>query len=182
MKIRRSKQILKWYLSCGLMLAASMLQPGLARADSQITFHGTLIAASCTADATNVEFGEVPIDSIAVTRSGALAGKSVRTTGNGLVQFTIDINCTGNISSEINYKWSGTTATFDNTKLATDVPGLAIEIGDGDINSIMNPDTWYQLDPNARTKNLLAILVRDPDATFSGGEFNATATLAIQVP
>ncbi len=181
MKIRRSKQILKWYLVYGLMLAASVLQPGLARADSEMRFHGTLIAASCTADATNVEFGEVSLDSISAVRSSAQRGKSVRATGTNIAQFSITLNCTGNIN-EMNYKWSGTTATFDNTLLATDVPGLGIQIGDGDSFSAMPPDLWFQLDPNARTKKMIAILMRDSGATFAGGEFNATATLSIQVP
>lgn len=181
MKIRHSIQLTKWYLVYGLMLAASVLLPAPAMADSQMRFHGTLIAGSCTADATSVEFGEVLLDTIPAAKPGALAGGSVRTSGSPVANFTVTLNCTGNVN-EIKYKWSGTTTTFNNQLLTTDVTGLGIELGKGDTASIIPPDTWQSLDPKARSIKMLAILLRNPSATFAGGEFNATATLAIQVP
>lgn len=172
----------KWYLVCVIMLSAAMLSSDPVKADSEVKFHGTLMAASCTADAMDVEFGEVSLDTISVSRSsGALAG-SVRATGASMQQFALNLSCSGNIN-EIKYKWSGTLSTFNNQFLATDMQGLAIEIGDGDTATIMPPDQWYSLAKDVRTKKLLAIVLRDPGTTtFVGGEFNATATFTIQVP
>jgi len=164
-----------------LMLAAAMLSSDPIYADSEVKFHGTLMAASCTPDAMDVEFGEVSLDKVSVAKSSALLMGNARATGAAVQQFTLNLSCSGNIN-EIKYKWSGTTSPFNNQLLATDMQGLAIEIGDGDTASVLPPDHWYSLAKDVRSKKLLAIVLRDSNATFVGGEFNATATFTIQVP
>lgn len=176
-------EIKKTHLVCSVFLAAVVFLPGQGYADSAVEFHGTLMAANCTPDAMNVEFGDVSLDKVSAAKSSAsLAGAvSVRATGAAMQQFTLNLNCSGNIN-EIKYKWSGTSSSFNNALLATDTQGLAIEIGDGDTAIMMPPDQWYSLAKDVRSKKLMAIVLRDPDATFVGGEFNATATFAVQVP
>ncbi|ELY5941073.1 type 1 fimbrial protein [Cronobacter malonaticus] len=181
MMTRRTAQKGKLHRIGGLMLAAAVLSSGPVQADSEVKFHGTLMAASCTPDAMNVEFGEVSLDKVSVAKSSAPLTGSIRATGAAMQQFALNFSCSGNIN-EIKYKWSGTTSSFNNQLLATDMQGLAIEIGDADTASVLPPDQWYSLTKDVRSKKLLAILQRDSNSTFVGGEFNATATFTIQVP
>lgn len=181
MTTRRTVQKEKLHRVGVLMLSAAMLSSGSLHADSEVKFHGTLMAASCTPDAMDVEFGEVSLDKVSVVQSTAPLTGSVRATGATMQQFTLNFSCSGNIN-DINYKWSGKTSSFNNQLLATDMQGLAIEIGDGDTASMISPDQWYPLAKNVRSKKLMAIALRDSNATFVGGEFNATTTFTIQVP
>lgn len=167
-----------WWALSGMMLTLVMLHHS-AWADSDVKFHGTLMAAYCTPDAMDVNFGEVSLDNIFAVRSSKILGQSV--VSPGMATFTINLTCSGNIH-EIQYKWSGTEASFKQGRLATDVTGLAIEIGDVDTSSVVPPNVWQTMDGSVRTKNMNAILIRDPTATFTGGAFNATATFTIQVP
>ncbi|MBM7016679.1 type 1 fimbrial protein [Enterobacter cloacae] len=181
MTTRRTAQKDKLHRVGVLMLSAAMLSSGSLHADSEVKFHGTLMAASCTPDAMDVEFGEVSLDKVSVAQGSAPLTGSVRATGAAMQQFALNFSCSGNIN-EINYKWSGTTSSFNNQLLATDMQGLAIELGDGDTASMIVPDHWYPLAKDVRSKKLMAIVLRDPNATFVGGEFNATTTFTIQVP
>lgn len=170
-----------WCLFFGIILAGAVQYPFATKADSEVKFHGTLMAASCTPDAIDVEFGEISLDNIPAARQSVVQGESVRSTGTSVKPFNLTLNCSGDIKG-IEYKWSGAAASFSNKYLETDIPGLAIQIGDGDTATVIEPDVWNQLDSSIRTKNMLAILLRDPNAIFTGGEFNATATFSIQVP
>jgi len=181
MTTKRTAQKRIFHQSGVLLLAAAVLSSGPVQADSEVKFHGTLMAASCTPDAMNVEFGEVSLDKVSVAKSIAPLTGSIRATGAAVQQFILNLSCSGN-NNEIKYKWSGTTSSFNNELLATDTEGLAIKIGDGDTATAIPPDRWNSLAKDIRSKKLLAIVIRDSKATFAGGEFNATATFTIQVP
>ena len=181
MMTKHTEKIKKWHLVRGLILAAAVLSPEQTQADSSVKFHGTLMAASCTPNAMNVEFGEVSLDKVSATKSSSLSGESVRATGAAVQQFTLNLSCSGNIN-EIKYKWNGTASSLNNNFLATDIQSLAIQISDADAAKEIPPNQWESLGKDIRSKKMLAVLVRDPDATFVGGEFNATATFTIQVP
>lgn len=181
MTARHSAKIKKWHVIHGLILTLAVLFPEQGQADSTVKLHGTLMAANCSPDAINVEFGDVSLDKISTTKNLSLPKGRVRSTGASMQQFVLSLNCSGNIN-EIKYKWSGTTSSFNNELLATDIQGLAIEMGDADTASLIPPDQWQSLAKDVRSKNLLAIIIRDSDTTFVGGEFNAIATFTIQVP
>jgi len=152
-----------------------------AQADSEVKFHGTLMAASCSPDAVSVEFGEVSLDNIvAMTTNSTRPQRDIRSVRIGMQCFDLSLNRSGTING-IKLKWSGTTADFAPDSLATDMKGLAISIADENA-SLIPPDQWKDLGKDVRTKKMIAILKRDASATFAGGEFNATATLTIQVP
>ncbi|HGU9824259.1 TPA: fimbrial protein [Enterobacter cancerogenus] len=162
-------------------MLTSVLLISPAQSDSEVKFHGTLMAASCSPDAVNVEFGEVSLDNItAMSTNSNRAQRDARSVGIGVQYFDLSLNCSGTING-IKLKWSGTVADFAPDYLATDMKGLAIGIADENA-SLIPPDQWKDLGKDARTKKMMAILERDGSATFAGGEFNSTATLTIQVP
>lgn len=173
----------KWRLIFALIMAESMLIPTRTQANSDIKFHGTLMAAGCTPEAINVEFGLVSLDMISVPSIAPLKTKGTRSVGVAVQQFIINMNCTGNVDN-VEYKWNGTTASFDNRYLSTDVEGLAIEFIDGSTAEVVPPDQWTKMVSFSSGKyNMLAHLIREPNTTtFRGGEFNATATFTVQIP
>ncbi|EDW1731965.1 fimbrial protein [Salmonella enterica subsp. enterica] len=163
----------------GFMLVTMMLLPGALRADSSVQFHGTLIAASCTPESVNVEFGDVSLDKISSFKSGTQPDKSVFASSPSQQMFALKLNCTGDVDG-IEYKWSGN--VVNGAYLATDMNGLVIQIGDGDTYTITIPDMWWSMDSSSKEKDFIAVLMKDSGATFAGGEFNATATFAIRIP
>lgn len=169
----------------GLLMSGMLVIIPMAnvQATAKLEFHGTLIEASCTARAVNVEFGDVTLDKVSTVEGNTLpAGVNLHSSGAAVQPFTLSLSCTRGIGNDIQYQWRGTTAAFNSSLLSTDVEGLALEFIDGDTLTAVPPDSWQPMDAQARSKQMQAILVRDASAIFSGGEFNATATIAIQVP
>lgn len=158
-------------------------------ADATVKFHGTLEAGSCSADSVNVEFGTVQVDKISASTTTRSA--TTRSTDSGVENFSLTVNCTGSVS-DLQFRLNGTASAFNSFALETDVSGLGVvvaplggnEITDTSGSTVANilPGTWYVLKNGAGTYSLTAILVKNTSATFTGGEFNATATLSLQIP
>lgn len=165
----------------GIMTITYLLLPSSVQADASVKFHGTLIASSCSVESTQVEFGDVSLDKVSSFKSG-YANKNILTTTPMQREFSIKMNCTGNVD-EIQYKWSGNLT--DSLYLATDMTGLVIEIADAETHTIVPPNSWFPpegIKLTSTERTFLAILLKDSTATFEGGEFNATATFAVQIP
>ncbi|WP_270655269.1 fimbrial protein [Enterobacter bugandensis] len=160
----------------------------LANADATVKFHGTLQAGSCSANTVNVEFGTVLVDKINSTSTRSSG--AVRSTNSGTENFSITVACTGSVNN-VQLKLAGTPTTFSNVALATDVQGLGVIVASSDSNikeaggtsTAVNitPNKWYTLSNGAGTYSLMAILLKDKSTALSGGEFNATATIQLQI-
>lgn len=141
-----------------------------------INISGTVVANACTVNDGNpvtVEFGAVPVNQIDVTSQDVQ------------LNLTCDTPPTGTVSMEIN----GTASAFDTRALATDVDGLGIILGSKgstqygvlDLNTFYEVDKTFGLTAKTGTFTLHASLTSDGKNQFTGGEFNASATLVIQV-
>lgn len=156
------------------------------KADSKVEFHGILSAASCSAGAVDVDFGEVSVDTVvAASTTANRSGITARTEGTSSTMFNVDLTCSGDVTNGVQYQMKGSTADFNTQALATDTPGLGVVVSSldtsGDSTDVV-PDTWYSFKNAVGSHQMLAILVRDPSTKFAGGSFTATATLAIQIP
>ncbi|HIF2548592.1 TPA: fimbrial protein [Salmonella enterica] len=169
----------------GLFLSGILVFIPMAnvQATAKLELHGTLIEASCTAKAVDVEFGNITLDKVSTVGGNPLPARvNVHSSGAAVQPFTLSLSCTRGIGNDIQYQWRGTSAAFNSSLLSTDVQGLALELIDGDTLAAVPPDSWQPIDAQSRSKQMQAVLVRDASAVFTGGEFNATATIAIQVP
>lgn len=147
--------------------------PGFSRAESTVDFHGTLIANSCTPGAVDVDFGEVKLSDASATTPGDTAKET----------FSLVIDCTNGFTGEVQYRFKGTGTSFNQQAFETDVPGLGIIITDMQgTPSNIKPDIWYTFSSGNGSHEMAASLVRDPGATISGGDFNATTTIEVQIP
>lgn len=158
-----------------LILAAS----GPVRADSMslnINVSGTISESSCTVNANGTvgaEFGVVQTDSL----SSATASVPVT------------ISCEGTPSGTVSMEIKGDPSTFDAQALATDTPGLGITLGstnssqDGvlELNTFYDVTSAFGLTNKTGSFKLTAFLTSDGTTKLAGGEFNATATLVLQM-
>ena len=162
-----------------VLLLSSLLAPA-AMADATVKFHGTLIAGSCSASAVDVDFGDVKVDDIT---EGKTRTNMAVSSGASAQSFSMTISCTNGFTGGVEYQFKGNASSFNNLALSTDVPslGVIVAINDSNMSNIV-PSTWYPLSKGAGTYQMLAMLVREPGAKFAGGDFNATATLAVQIP
>lgn len=164
-------------LLAGLLLAAVPgARAGTSSPSLNINISGTVVANACTVNDGNpviVEFGNVPVNQINVT------GQDISLT------LTCDTPPTGTVAMEIN----GTASAFDAQALATDVSGLGIVLGSKgttqygvlDLNTFYEVDKAFGLTAKTGTFTLHASLTSDGKSQFTGGEFNASATLVMQV-
>lgn len=164
----------------------TFLTLSMAHADSTVKFHGTLIAASCSAGAVDVNFGEVSVDTIkAASNTATRSVITPRAEGASSTMFNVELTCRGDVTDGVQYQMKGTVADFNTLALATDTTGLGVIVSSldtsGDATSVV-PNTWYDFKAAAGSHQMLAILVRNPTTKFAGGDFSATATLAIQIP
>lgn len=137
---------------------------------SNLKFHGNLTVVNCSVnddtDTPMIEFGDVRTDLIDGTKYSQ--------------PLPVKITCAGDLSSlAIQYQIKGTAASFDTKVLNTNIAGLGIKV----LNSTGTPlsiNTWVDTTPSA-TFSLSVVPVKDGTTQLSGGEFNATATLVIQM-
>ncbi|ELE9730703.1 type 1 fimbrial protein [Enterobacter kobei] len=177
LKLNKNACILFW-----IILGIFLFLPSIVRADASVQFHGTLIAANCSPESASVEFGDVSLDKIPSFKSAIRSHKQVMETQTYAKVFPIKINCTGDVS-DITYKWTGNVT--DALYLATDMSGLVIALANNESKTTVIPDVWLPAEANMiadQQIEFLATLMKDSTATFEGGEFNAVATIALQLP
>lgn len=161
-----------------LLVAAAIIPWGPGpRADSDslaINISGTITESSCSVNnnqAITVEFGTVQVAEL--TKASA--------------SVPVTIACDSAPSGTVSMGIEGTASTFDSLVLATDVSGLGISFEGTKQNSVVSLNTFYDvsdefgLTSKTGTFNLTARLISDGATTLAGGEFNASATLVLQM-
>ncbi|HEC2037750.1 TPA: fimbrial protein [Klebsiella oxytoca] len=160
----------------GLVLSA-VTMPSRANSDSMIVnISGSIFASTCTVNTNKpitVEFGTVQVSQLASA------------TASVPVTIACDTTPSGTLSMEI----QGTASSFDAQVLATDVPGLGIALGSKgttqygmlDLNTFYDVSTAFGLTSKTGSFSLSANLISDGTTTLAGGEFNASATLVLQM-
>ncbi|HEC2037749.1 TPA: fimbrial protein [Klebsiella oxytoca] len=147
------------------------LAAGEVAADATVNFHGTLQAASCSADAVDVDFGDVKVNEI-----DAASGSAIKVTD-------LNITCTGSGVGTIQYALKGTSASFNANALSTSLTGLGVLVNITAGGSAVNvvPEKWYPLNGGAGKYSLMSTLIRDKSVIAPNGNFSVTATIAIQI-
>ncbi|MGV2814538.1 fimbrial protein [Enterobacter cancerogenus] len=134
-----------------------------------VTVSVTVMATPChingDAATPTVEFGDVRADLIDGTRYAQ--------------PLEVKITCDSAPSGNLQYELKGDAAAFDGKVLKTGTAGLGIKMLKAD-GSPLAVNTWTSTAQD-QTVNLKAVPVKDTAATLAGGEFNATATLILQM-
>lgn len=163
----------------GLVMICMLGESASIWADSDtltINISGTISESSCTVNANetvSAEFGSVQTDEI----SSATASVPVT------------ISCEGTPSGTVSMEIKGTTSTFNGQALATDTPGLGITLGSTgttqygilDLNKFYDVTSAFGLTNKTGSFTLTAYLTSDGTTKLTGGEFNAIATLVLQM-
>jgi type 1 fimbria pilin len=150
----------------GLLLAAT--GSALAGSSATLTVKVTVIAGPpCVINnngVINVNFNNVPTDEV-----------------DGIhheVPINYPLDCTGATKQALKLKISGAGATFDLNVLKTTNDNLGIQLLQGGSKAHLAPDTPLNF-TNGQPPALYAVLVKNNNATLSGGPFSAGATLTI---
>ncbi|WP_270655264.1 fimbrial protein [Enterobacter bugandensis] len=170
---------MKHYYSAlyGVILLCSAMSVALANSDSlNVNITGTINDGSCSVNANStitVEFGNVNVSQLSAAKA----------------KVPITISCDNAPSGTVSLLIKGTPTSFDSQALATDMGGLGIELinisstqyGTLNINTPYDVSSTFGLASKTGTFNLDAILTSDGTSVLAGGEFNATATLVLQM-
>lgn len=161
-----------------LLLLLTALIPA-AKADNGtvlVNVVGKIISNPCKVNngkAISVEFGTIPVNELT----------------SATKTFPVTITCANSPSGTVELQIKGTASSFDSRALATDVTGLGVSLshvaassyGFLDLNTFYDVTTTFGLTSKKGTFNLTAKLTTDGTTTFSGGDFNASATLVMQM-
>ena len=155
-----------------LLLIIAILYCIPVQADSEVKFHGTLVEVNCEVNSNQpitAEFGTIQINELS------------NATANVPVSITCDVEPEGTVSVAI----VGTGTSFNSQALQTDVSGLGITLTSPS-TTLLDLNTYYDvttlgLAGKTGSFNLTAHLLSDGITELKGGEFNATATLAVQI-
>jgi type 1 fimbria pilin len=161
-----------------LYLFLTLLSSGPAIADSTVSFHGTLISGTCSASVVDVDFGEVKLNEVSVSSSQPVTGSG----GAGEKNFSLDISCTSALIGTVQYQFKGNASSFNSNAFETDLTGLSVMVVNTPTSASVTPNTWYTLNNGGGSHPMQAVLMRDPSATFKGGNFTATATIEVRIP
>lgn len=143
-------------------------------ATTSLTVSATIIDSACHIESNSgiVEFGVIQIDELASAK----------------VKIPVTIACDSAPSGTVSVELKGSQSIFDANSLATDVPGLGIvfnkESTSSDslkLNEFYDVSSAFGLKSKVGTFYLSASLVSDGTTKINGGEFNASATLVLQV-
>lgn len=142
------------------------------QADSEVKFHGTLVEVNCEVNSNQpikAEFGTIQINELS------------KATANVPVSVTCDVEPEGTVLMAI----IGSGTSFNSQALQTDVSGLGITLASPS-STLLDLNTYYDvttlgLAGKTGSFNLTAHLLSDGNTELKGGEFNATATLAVQI-
>ncbi|MGM8398345.1 fimbrial protein [Enterobacter hormaechei] len=155
-----------------VLITASIFSAPTVRAgqsQTTVTVSVTVLAVPChingDANTPTVEFGDVRADLIDGSRYAQ--------------PLEVKITCDSTPSGDLQYELKGDAAAFDSKVLKTETSGLGIKILKAD-GSMLAVNTWTGT-ARDQTVNLKAVPVRDTTAKLTGGEFNATATLILQM-
>lgn len=117
------------------------------------------------------EFGDVQIDKLSAAHTS----------------FSVAITCDSEPSGTVQMSIRGTGSDFDANALKTDVPGLGVSIINPlnsenlELNKFYDVQQEFGLSSKVGTFTLNAGLMSDGKTTLAGGEFNASATLVLQM-
>lgn len=117
-----------------------------------------------------VEFGTVLVDQI------------TKATAKVPITIACDIVPSGTLSMAIN----GTASSFNKQALQTDISGLGITLSSPksevlELNTYYDVSKYFGLTSKTGSFDLMAHITQDDKVTLSGGEFNASATLVLQI-
>ncbi|MFS7242922.1 fimbrial protein [Serratia proteamaculans] len=141
-------------------------QPGWA--NEPITVKGVIQTMSCVINGGK----EIDVDFGSTMKTTLINGSQYKTK----VAYTV--SCSGNSSNALKMQIKGTAAGFDATALATDKTDLGLALIKGGKKQAING--WFNF-----TYPTLPVLemvpVKKAGATLATGDFNATATLMVDV-
>lgn len=159
-------------LLTGVLLTVILLPCIPVQADSELKFHGTLVAVECSVNSGKreiVDFG----DTVGIHR---IDGKNYEQS----IPFTLDCkNYAGGNMPHMTLTPEGTVTAFNEAAVTTNVKGLGIEIRNNGtalpLNKVIDLD--YGSLPI-----LTAVPVSDPSVELKDGTFSATLRLTVEVP
>jgi type 1 fimbria pilin len=145
-----------------------LLVAPLGWGNEPITVKGVIQGMNCVINGGK----EIDVDFGSTVQTTLIDGSQYKTK----VVFTL--KCSGNSSNALKLQIDGTAAAFDATALATDKTDLGLALLNGGKKQAIN--TWFNF-----TYPTLPVLemvpVKKAGVTLSGGDFNATATLKVDV-
>ena len=155
-------------LTFALMLMSASASSSMA----DITVSVTVTASNCKINenqSVKAEFGSIQINKLTDARADV----------------PVTISCDEEPAGTVSMAIIGTGTSFNSQALQTDVSGLGITLTSPS-STLLNLNTYYDINSigmtgKTGTFNLKARLVSDANTELKGGEFNATATLVIQV-
>lgn len=167
---------IKRVVLCAILLVTQLFTSQLTFADStttNITVTVTVSANNCRVNenqAVKAEFGTVQVSELS------------KASANVAVTVACDEVPAGTLSMAI----KGTGTSFNAQALETDVPGLGITLTSPlsttlDLNTFYDVTDTFGLSSKTGSFNLTAHLASDGKTELTGGEFNASATLVMQV-
>lgn len=146
--------------------------PGTSVADSalvNLTVNVNVVEAPChingDSDTPTVEFGDVRVDLIDGTQYAQ--------------PLAVAITCDSAPQGNLQYELKGDATNFDGNVLKTHTDGLGIKVLKAD-GSTLAVNTWTDIS-QGQTINLKVVPVKDGATVLVGGEFNAEATLVLQI-
>lgn len=165
-----------------------------AYAASTVQFHGTLMQASCSADAADVDFGDVKIDK--TNGSAAFQGLARK-------DFTVSFSCKGMPVNDIKMRATGiaiesagsmvdflcnqyNSDTGSSICFAGSMDGLGVVLSANGLGLIPNlnfDQGGHEISPSSSGLiNFSALLATDSTKKYSGGDFDFNITLEMKVP
>lgn len=149
-------------------IALLLLAVPLCWANEPITVKGVIQTMSCVINGGK----EIDVDFGSTLKTTLIDGSQYKTA------VTYTVTCSGNSSNALKMQIKGTAAGFDATALATDKTNLGLALLKGGKKQAIN--AWFNF-----TYPTLPVLemvpVKKAGATLSTGEFNASATLLVDV-
>ncbi|MBM7016680.1 fimbrial protein [Enterobacter cloacae] len=159
-----------------LLFGVALLSPGLVLAKTtttNVTVTVTVTASNCRVNensAVKAEFGTVQISELS----------------KAMTSVPVTIACDEIPQGTLSMAIQGTGTSFNAQALKTNVSGLGITLTSPsskalDLNTYYDVTSTFGLTGKTGTFKLAAKLVSDGKTELAGGEFNASATLVIQV-
>ena len=166
----------RWSVTALFMTAALLNVTAASGQDSsmaKVTIKLSIVKNTCRINgdrAIKAEFGEVPVNKLNLA------------TANVPITIACDDKPQGTLSMEL----KGTESAFDTHALQTDRQGLGITFTSAksesvDLNTFYDVTSKFGLTSKTGAFNLTAHLTSDSKTVLAGGEFNASATLILQV-
>lgn len=162
-----------WYVLFLVILTAPVEEAFATAGATTIDVSVTVMESSCTINdgkTITVDFGSVMVNQI----------------NEATASVPITISCDEVPSGTLSMAVNGTASSFNTKALETDVSDLGITLMSPskdmlDLNTFYDVSNVFGLSSKVGSFNLTAHLVSNDGSTITGGAFNASATLVLQV-